>query len=234
MLTRRAICRPPVPSHGRSNGRKGDTVRLATGAVLLCAALLVAGCTSSKSGAGSTPSVPVTPSSPAATSTTPTPTPTHTTAKPKPKPKPKPVKPSSPFETDAAVVSLRGWANLAARDFNAGHKYRDPRLTAYETASFVPLIAENFASDAGLHYPGPVPFTPVAVHRLSGSERRIDACFVATGFAQNPRTGKPAKPLTLVPLTAQMFLEGGAWKINRLYDASGVSCSGVKVAMPTW
>lgn len=142
--------------------------------------------------------------------------------------------PLSPFESDPAVRVLRAWARQAALALNAGGKFTTPALTALETPSFVPLIRENFADDSGLHYPGPVPFTPVGIAVKSSVERRINSCFIGSGFAIDPKTGKPRGPVKLTALTAQMFFVSGSWRVNRLYDSTGVSCSAVKVVASRW
>jgi len=192
--------------------------------VVLCAviasAALVA-CTSSSKpkqtplGSTSAPSTLTTPA------TTPTPSPTKTV-------------PLSPFEDDPAVKALRTWADQAAKAFNAGSKFHDPALTALETKSFVPLTANIFRSDKGLRYPGPPPFTPISVKSPASAERDVRACFVAYGFAVDPRTGKAPKKLQLVPQLAQMVNQDGVWQVNHLLSARDFSCASVKVAMPKW
>lgn len=117
---------------------------------------------------------------------------------------------------------LRAWARQAALALNAGDKFTTSALTALETQSFMPLIRENFANDAGLHYPVPVPFTPVGVIVESATERHINSCFIGTGLAVDPKTGKPREPVKLVALMAQMFFVSGSWRVNRLYDSTGV------------
>jgi len=195
--------------------RMGVVTALLVGAVALGACS--SGSSPKQSPLGSTP--PSTPTS-SSTSSTPAPSPSTTA-------------PLSPFEDDPAVKALRKWAAAAAKAFNAGSKFHDPALTALETKSFVPLIAANFKTDSGLRYPGPVPFTPISVS-AANAVRKVHACFVAYGFAVNPKTGKSPRKLQLVPLTAEMVDQGEAWLLNRLPDDNAFSCTGVRVVTVRW
>ena len=121
----------------------------------------------------------------------------------------------------------------AAETINAG-SYTSARFRALMTAAVAGEMKATIGTDVGLHYPGPVPFTPIRVTVASTTSRRIDSCFVSTGFAQKPGTGRPAKALKIIPVRATETVTGGRWLLSQLISTTAFSCSGVKVAMPTW
>lgn len=135
---------------------------------------------------------------------------------------------TSPYEADPAVQALRAWATAAATAINADN-LNLPALVALETSTFVPLAPTVFQEDAGLTYPGPVPFTPATVQPVSATMRDVNSCFVATGYARNRTTGQPAAPRTVVPLQVEMVFDSGSWKVNHVYSQVTFSCDGVTV-----
>lgn len=195
----------------------------ATWGSALFAVVLLAGCTSSSKpdpGPGSlTPSMTTPPASaPSSPSRTPSPSPTKS-------------KPLSSFETDAGVIALRKWAAEAARTVNSG-RFDSPALDALMTKAVAAEMKQTFGSDVGLHYPGPLPFLPLAVSVPNATTRSIKACFVGAGFAETPGTNKPAAKLTLVPVLATEQMSSGVWLLARQNATTVFSCSGVKVPMP--
>lgn len=191
------------------------------GAVLIAAVavllLAVAGCSgSSKPAQG--PVSSVSSSAPAPTATTPTPTPTQS-------------KPLSAYESDPAVKALRQWAVVAAQTVNSGHD--DSAALNKLMTPTEPKYIHYVLNDVGMHYPGPLPFTPLRLASPTTAERDIYACFLATGFAVDPKTGKPEayKPL---PSKVVMQLSGGRWLFGGLFVDKSVSCSGVHVPEVKW
>lgn len=203
-------------------------MRRAVGAALLLVAVLGAAACSTSSPAAQQSQLP-----PSVAPTTPTfSTPAVSTPAPSPSSNAKPL---SAFEKDPAVQALRAWADRAARAVNAGKGYGGAALTALETPTFVPLVKNVFASDKGLRYPGPVPFTPIKVASPSATERQLSVCFVAYGFAVDPKTQKPPKKLTLFAANVPMIRSGtGRWRVDHLQTTNSFSCRGVKVALIKW
>ncbi len=193
-------------------------------ASLAVAAMSMAACSSGNSPKAK-PADPSTSASSSSSSSSPTPSPTPSTSAP-----------LSPFEADPAVVALRAWASQSAKDFNAGQTFTDPALTALETAAFVPITAETYASDAaaGLHYPGPLPLSPQSVTVVSPTEHDVNACVVGTGFAVDPKTGAASGALTVVPSIFKLVLVDGAWKLNAIPPTAPFSCATVRVPEQTW
>jgi hypothetical protein len=202
-------------------------MRWTLGAIAGCALVaLVAGCTSSGGGpSGSSPPgpLPATDSStgvPTTSSTSPTPTPSKST-------------PLSRFEGDPGVAALRDFAAASARTINSG-RYISPQLRTLMTPTVAKEMKQTNGPDVGLHYPGPVPFTPLRVAVTSTTSRRIDACWVSTGFAQKPQANKPAKPLKLIAVRSEETMTHGKWLLSVLLAVDSFSCRGVHVPMPTF
>lgn len=202
-------------------------MRWTLGAVAGCALLaLVAGCTSSGGGTGgsSLPGpLPATSGSTAA----------PTTSAASPSPSPSTSAPLSRFEGDPGVAALRHFAAVSARTINAG-RYISPELRALMTPTVAKEMKLTNGPDIGLHYPGPVPFTPVRVGVTSTTSRRIDACWVAAGFAQKPGADKPAKPLKTIAVRSEETLTHGKLLLSVLLSVHSFSCSGVHIPMPTF
>ena len=200
-------------------------MRWTLGVVAGCALIaLVAGCTSS--GAGTDASTPPGPL-PATNSTIGT----SSTSSGTPSPTPTKSKPLSRFEGDPGVVALRHFAAVSARTINSG-RYTSAELRSLMTPTVAKEMKQTNGPDVGLRYPGPVPFTPVRVVVTSTTSRRIDGCWVSTGFAQKPQTNKPAKPLKLIAVRSEETLTHGTWLLSVLLAVDSFSCKGVHVPMP--
>lgn len=130
-------------------------------------------------------------------------------------------------------MAMRAFAIQAARTVNTGHEI-DTKLRALIT----PVVAKNIGyitgPDVGLYYPGPVPFTPVSVKIVSATERQMNLCFVAKGFAEKPSTKRPAAPLMLLRVDGGAVLTGGRWKVSTFYSSNAFSCTGVTIPRPLW
>ncbi len=50
------------------------------------------------------------------------------------------------------------------------------------------------SDEAGLTYPGPVPFTPVGLQTDTAERKDVALCLYNAGYAQDPATGEPVKP----------------------------------------
>jgi hypothetical protein len=188
-----------------------------------CALVALAGCTSSGADtAASTPPGPLpATSTPTTDATTPTPsTPASSSSAP-----------LSHFEADPGVQALREWADVAAQTINSGH-YISDRLRQLMTATVAKEMKRTMGTDVGLHYPGPIPFTPVRVGVTSTTSRQIDACFVSSGFARKPRSEKPAKPLKIIAVRTEETQTSGRWLLAGLVSTNSFSCAGVQVPRP--
>jgi hypothetical protein len=189
-------------------------------------ALLLAGCTSSggAAGGGSTPPGPL----PATSNPTTTPAMPST-----PAPHPSSSTPLSRFEGDPGVAALRAWAQLAAQTVNSGH-YISAQLRRLMTPTVAKEMKSTMGTDVGLHYPGPIPFTPVRVGVTSTTSRQVDVCFVSTGFAQKPHSDTAAKRLKIIPVRTGETLTRGKWLLSELISTSSFSCAGVHVPKPAF
>ena len=202
-------------------------MRWTLGAAAGCALIaLVAGCTTSSDGDGaSTPPGPL----PATSSSIDTSTTSSGTSGPTPSKS----APLSRFEGDPGVAALRHFAEVSARTINSG-RYTSAALRSLMTPTVAKEMKQTNGPDVGLHYPGPIPFTPIRVVVTSTTSRRIDGCWVSTGFAQNPRTNKPAQPLKLIAVRSEETLTHGTWLLSVLLAVHSFSCKGVHVPMPTF
>jgi hypothetical protein len=189
--------------------------RIAAVAALLVLSAGLSGCGGSSDDDPST-SPSVSPSS-APTSAAPSPT------------KPPKAKPLSRFEKRPQVKVTREWAVAYARDVNAGH-YQLPRSAAFETDHGRTVVPNIDKSDMGLHFPGPLPYTPVAVSG-SGASAQVTVCLWEQGWGE--KHGKPAGRKKIGPAVFLMKKVGGHWRIDDLQVATA-DCSGIKVRGVRW
>lgn len=206
----------------------------ATRGSALFAVVLLAGCTSSsKPDPGPGPGS-LTPSTSPSTSTlasTPAPAPSSPSS-PAPSPRPTKSKPLSPFEADPAVMALRTWSAQVARTINKG-KIDEPDLRSLMTASLDRSMPAIAGGEIGHRYPGPVPFTPIAVTATSATAHEVKLCDVAAGYSLNPKTGKPFEKYRKQGIVAGAVLSNGRWLVSKFVLAS-FSCTTVKIPEPTW
>lgn len=144
-----------------------------------------------------------------------------------------PATPQSPFEHDAQVKVLRQWAAAAAKDINADDK-SFPRSSRFETpAGRVEFAGPVFGGELGRYYPGPLPFTPVAV-KTSGGTSEVFACIVGGGFSRDSRTSTKVEHHQVNASKITLVKAQGGWRIDSLYAAPDTDCSGVKIERATW
>ncbi len=131
------------------------------------------------------------------------------------------------------MQGMRKFFTQAARTINTGHVI-DDQLRALVT----PYVAEQMkrvtGPDVGTYYPGPVPFQPTGVVVNSAGNKTIAGCIEANGYAQNPKTHKPAHPRQIVGVRVNMLQVSGRWLVNGLPFTKSVSCAGVTVRTQTW
>jgi hypothetical protein len=138
-----------------------------------------------------------------------------------------PTGPLSPFEKDPGVKVLRRHYAGLAEAVNA----KNPNiadLTQTSTKARAARHAQIIKPDLGLHYPGPIPFTPLATS-VTGSTEKVAMCVISDGWAVNPTTGAPAHPEQVLRLTATLVKHGGAWRVDSIVRVPG-SCAGVQIA----
>jgi hypothetical protein len=135
--------------------------------------------------------------------------------------------PLSPYENDPGVKALRKFYAAAAKAINV-RNLRHPDLVAMSTPKRQARNEVLFKTELGLRVPGPIPFTPVAVRSNGSTSRTILYCGLDEGFSLDPKTGKPARPRSVVPVAASMVRIDGRWKVDSLTSAD-FSCVGVKV-----
>lgn len=201
-------------------GRGAHVVACCAGALVL--ASTAAACTSSGPGKQAPPSVASSSSSSAtaaASSVAAAPTPT--------------TQPLSAYESDPGIEAYRAWAAQAARTVNSGH-YTSKALEALMTPTFAKTMKHVLGTEVGRYYPGPIPFTPINLRVPSATVHQSDGCLEANGFAQNPKTHKPAAAAKVVPITISTVDQGGTWVMNGLSGPAKISCTGVKIGTSTW
>lgn len=178
----------------------------------VAAALLLSGCSGDAE-----PAPAATPTATPSETVTPTSTPTPSAT------------PLSSFEDRPQVKVIRRWAAAAAADLSNS----DREMTAsrvFLTEGAVPrfrkdVMGEDFDKD----YPGPIPFTPVAV-KVKGKSAQVFACLQAEGWGLNRKTGRPAEKRRIMGAEFDLVQSKGHWTIDHLYDVTGsVDCKGVKV-----
>jgi len=135
----------------------------------------------------------------------------------------------SRFEGRPQVKTARHWAVAYARDVNA-RQYQLPRSAAFETDHGRTVVPNIDKSDMGLHFPGPLPFTPVAVSG-SGASTQVTICLWEQGWGQ--KNGKPAGRKKIGPAVFLMKKVAGTWRVDDLQVATA-DCSGVKVKGVRW
>ncbi len=134
------------------------------------------------------------------------------------------------------MIALRAWASLSAKDFNNKQDFTDPSLLAMETVPFQTAMPATYSDDAkaGLQYPGPLPFTPVAVTKTSPTETVVSTCLVGQGFAISPATNQPVGSLSLLPGQFTMSLSNGHWLVADSEPSTTVSCANVSADLQKW
>ncbi len=189
-----------------------------TAAVLLATGLSLglAGCGGSEP-AATAPSKKTTSATP---SESPTPSPSATPTK----------RPLSRFEGKPAVKAARSWAAGVGKAINNDNKSMGgaaPYSTG-DAARFYPIFRDEF----GLHYPGPLPFTPVGV-RVSGATATVPSCVWGGGWGLKPSTNLPVEGRKIYPVDLIFKKAGSSWKLDVFQGRSG-SCSDVPVKGVAW
>ena len=137
-------------------------------------------------------------SSPTTTSPTPTPSPT--------------MRPLSRFEDTPQVKVARPWAVGVARATTANDRSARA-IKPFVTPSGLTRFQGYLAEDMGRIYPGPVPFTPIAVRDQVG-RAEVPICVWVGGFTLDPKTKTPDKAPRIVPAKFVMVKQGGKWKLD--------------------
>jgi hypothetical protein len=91
------------------------------------------------------------------------------------------------------------------------------------------IMPTRFSQEIGLRYPGPVPFTPVAV-RADGD---VVTCMWVAGWGRAEATGKPAERKKVVPMRIDMDRVRGKWRVSDLLY-SEADCGAVDVRGVRW
>ena len=194
------------------------TRRRSTAALLLATGLglAVAACGSAE---------PTTePETRSATSATPSESPSAT-------PSAKPTKrPLSRFEGRPSVKVARQWAAGVGKAINAND--RSMRATAPYSTGDASRFVSYFQNEFGLHYPGPLPFTPVGV-RVNGATATVPACVWGGGWGLKPSTNLPVEDRKIHPVEMVLKKAGASWKLDLVQGRNG-SCSNVPVKGVAW
>ena len=189
------------------------------GAVLVVLALTASACGGDDADASDKPSESNT------SSATPTPTPVAT---------PTPTEaPLSPFEDRPQVQALRSWADAAARDVNARQRdFPTARQFQVDTDKVRSDVSVSWREDFDKYYPGPLPFTPIAVAGSKG-ESRVTTCVLSQGFSLKKQGGPPAEKREVIPVVFTMAKEGGAWRLAGIVGGTA-DCDGVQIEEVQW
>lgn len=191
------------------------------GAVVLALALGATAC-----GGGGDPKTTDDPTQTATTSLSATPTPTPTPT----------VEPLSPFEDRPEVKALRAYFVAVGRAVNA--RDRDlSSIAAFVTPAGLAATRPAVAGDIehGYLWPGPEPFTPVAVRSRKG-KATVSTCLLTVGWSVDRKTGKQVfkpKERKIGSVLFDMVRSRGAWKVDKVVFATG-DCSSVKVKGVRW
>ncbi|HET6563475.1 MAG TPA: hypothetical protein VFG72_16520 [Marmoricola sp.] len=188
---------------------------------LVVVSTLLAGCGSSDRTTADAPAEPASTPSAAPSSEPPSPT---------PKGEPT-MKPLSRFEDEAPVKVARKWAVAFATAVN-DHDQELRAIAPLTTAEGLDRMVGYGAEDAGLFYPGPLPFTPVGV-RAQGDSAEVPMCLWAEGFALDRKTKLPPKPRQIGEVALTLKKQGSAWRVDNLV-ADDVDCSRVDVKGRGW
>jgi hypothetical protein len=141
--------------------------------------------------------------------------------------------PAAALGKDPAVKVMRAWFSAVGKAVNAG-KYDTPQLDALMTTEFRTRLKSMLASDIGLHYPGPVPSKVLSVSDADGL-RYIETCDVLEGWAQDPKTHKPAQPFVEAAGEVRVENVNGSWLMYDWVTAPDHhNCAGVKVPTTKW
>jgi hypothetical protein len=194
--------------------------------VLLVLAVGVSAC-----GGGGDPRTTGDPTATASSSsTTPTPTPTPTpTAAPT-------AEPLSPFEDRPEVKALRAYFVALGRAINA--RDRDlGSMAAFATPAGVEATRSPVAGDIehGYLWPGPEPFTPVAVRSKKG-KATVSVCIVTIGWSVYRKTGRPVfkpKERKVGSVIFDLVRSRGSWKVDGFVFDDG-NCASVKIRRVRW
>ena len=204
----------------------GRSVPSGSRAAAVAAALLVtAGC-SGASGGGKAVTVPTAAPGTAASSVSPVePSPTESLS-PGPSATPSPsvtsVALTGPLRNDPGVKFLVNYFKVLAKATNEQNANL-PALVALETKEQRPYSVKAVKAEYGNIAPDTVPFVPLSVGATSGSRRFVNICAVDDGWTLNPKTMKPARKKTVLPIKAQLTKAGTSYKVE-LFDAN-FSCA---------
>jgi hypothetical protein len=160
---------------------------------------------------------------PTSVAPTPTPTPTVTPSQ----------APQSPFEDRPQVKALRSWADAATRDVNARH-HDFPTARQYQVDSDKVRHDVEFSwqQDFDKYFPGPLPFTPMAVSGSKG-QSRVTTCVLGAGFSLKKEGGRPAEKRQVIPVVFTMAKQHGTWLLAGIAGGTA-DCGGVKIEEVHW
>lgn len=141
-------------------------------------------------------------------------------------------RPRSRFERNPAVRVLRTHYVGLAKSVNL--RTADvPELVRTSTTARAAVNPSVMRTELGLHYPGPVPFTPYAVRVVDSRTREVLMCAVDEGWGRDPATGRPARPWSVVRLVATVVRVDGRWLVDRIVRTPG-SCVSVRIYEVMW
>jgi hypothetical protein len=137
--------------------------------------------------------------------------------------------PRSRFENDPAVRVLRQHYRGMAIGVNE-ESMRVADLTASSTKTRLKILPDLFRDEYGDRYPGPIPFTPVAVKKRSATLHDVKICVLADGWLQDAQTGRPTKKRAVQALQAWVIKTGPGWRVDHVYTEPSIDCDGVKIS----
>jgi hypothetical protein len=127
------------------------------------------------------------------------------------------------------VRVIRQWAAAAATDFNNGDRQMAASRVFLTKAAVPRFRTDVMGEDFDKDYPGPIPFTPVAV-TAKATSAQVFACLQSQGWGLDRTTGRPAEKKQIMGAEFDLVRSKGSWVIDHLYDVTdSVDCKGVKV-----
>lgn len=141
-------------------------------------------------------------------------------------------RPLSRYERHPAVRALRTHYVGLARSVNL-QTPDVPELVSTSTPARRALNRRITQVDYGLYYPGPVPFTPVAMRAVDADTRLVRLCVLGEGWGQDPNTGDPVNPRAVRAVLATMVRVRSAWLVDHIAETRA-SCRGVTIREVTW
>ncbi|KYH45010.1 hypothetical protein [Branchiibius sp. NY16-3462-2] len=123
---------------------------------------------------------------------------------------------------------MRRFATEYAKAVNAQQPTYPPFVaTMVPNTNFTGILGTDLTKK--LHYPGPLPFTPV---RVNGNY--VYACVFAEGFATDRTTGRAPEARVVYRTRFQLAKVNSQYRVVTWGDDPSFNCTDTQVAVRTW